>query len=442
MFNPDVYLQSLTNWEPRLHQAGVSSFSLSRMEELLRAFGKPDDKLKFAHVAGSKGKGSTCVFLAEILRAAGYRTGLYTSPHLYSQRERLRILEPQAKPGLFEGCIPPDEFADRVRFYKDDIQALRAQGQDVTYYEVMTALAVSWFAMKKCDVVVLETGLGGRLDATNIFETSVCGITPIGLEHTAILGDTLGKIALEKAGIIKAPYQRVSLAPQEAEAMVVFQEQCARFGIIPTVIGKEMPVRVLSRGIDGVRFVVEGRREYGELVTALPGHHQALNAALGIALAEDLEPYGFLIEKDHVQTGIAAARWPCRFEILGRVIIDAAHTVESAEACARTFQDVFSGKKAILVFGTSLDKNAAGMARALLPVVSGVVGTKASHPRAGELTLAQLSSFFSGIPAELATGVEQALTKADGLAGPDGLVLVAGSIFLAAEARAYVSSGS
>ena len=220
MFNAHEYLNGLTNWEPRLHQAGVSSFSLARMEKLLIAMGKPDDKLKFAHVAGSKGKGSTCVFLAGIMRAAGYRVGLYTSPHLYSVRERIRVLEPlnekgrlrggleearvkredgraggENSAGLFEGCITDKELTDRVRFYKDDIEALRAAGEDVTYYEVLTALAVSHFAATQCDIVVLETGLGGRLDATNIFETSVCGITPVGMEHTAILGDTLGAIA-------------------------------------------------------------------------------------------------------------------------------------------------------------------------------------------------------------------------------------------------------
>lgn len=440
MFDAEAYLNGLTNWEPRLHQAGASSFSLDRMERLLLAFGRPDDKLKFAHVAGSKGKGSTAVFLAEILRAAGYRVGLYTSPHLYSVRERIRVLEPGAVcrdvRGV-EGCITEQEFTDRLKFYHTDIDRLRQDGVDVTYYEVMTALAVSYFAFKQCQIVVLETGLGGRLDATNVFETSVCGITPVGLEHTAILGDTLAAIAAEKAGIIKSPSQRVAFAPQALEAMAVLKSHCVRLGIIPTVVGEDLPYTVLRQDAGGVVFTVNGRRDYGELQSPLIGTHQAANAALAIALAEDLETFGFLIEAQHVRRGVAEAVWPCRFEVFGHVVIDAAHTVESAQACAATLQRVFPDRRAVLLFGTGQDKDLEGIAAVLKSVVAAVVVTRADHPRAMDIDGARAKGLF-GEGAVVVPEVKAAFVEALRLAGKDGIVFVAGSVFLAAEVRALL----
>ncbi len=457
-FDLHGYLNSFTNWEPRLHQAGVSAFSLTAIEKLLLVMGRPDDKLKFAHVAGSKGKGSTCVFLAEIMRAAGYRVGLYTSPHLYSVCERIRVLEPViekgrrrgveedarhgAAPGLLEGCITEKQLADRVRFYRDDIDALRNAGVAITYYEVLTAVAASHFAAAQCDLVVLETGLGGRWDATNIFETSVCGITPIGLEHTAILGDTLAAIAGEKAGIIKAPYQRVALAPQAPEALAVLKERCALYGIMPTEVTADLGLQIIAENTDGTSFTVHGRRDYGLLRTRLPGRHQAVNAAVAVAMAEDLEMFGFLLEAESVVTGVAAASWPCRFEVFSHagmsIVIDGAHTVESAAACAATFQAVFPGRKAVLVFGSGLDKNIKDMAAVLAPVVSSVILTRSANARAWVPDPAGAEGLFPGVPVVVEADPGKALDAAIRLAGKDGTVLVAGSIFLAAEVRALM----
>ncbi|MBF0386851.1 MAG: hypothetical protein HQL20_03230 [Candidatus Omnitrophica bacterium] len=443
-FDSGEYLASFVNWEPRLDKAGVSSFGVERMDALLKALRHPESDLIFAHIAGSKGKGSTAVLLANILRSAGYRTGLYTSPHLYSYHERIRVLEPRSPDEggddeVFEGSIAPEEFDELLRYYQDDIEALRRRGIEITYYELLTALAVAYFAYKKVKVVVLETGLGGRLDATNIFETSVCGITPIGLEHTAILGSTLGLIAGEKAAIIKSAGQRAAFAPQAPEVMAVLQERARSFGILPTVVGVDLPLEILSESQDGVRFNISGRREYRGLGTVLAGAHQAQNAALALAMAEDLEMYGLVLTEEAVRQGLACTRWPGRFEIRAgspTLVVDAAHTVDSARACVQTFQSVFPGRRAVLLLGAGVDKDIAGICRELGVVAQCVVAAQAGHPRAHAFTTDELKERFPDVEAVIARDVPQAMLEARRRAGENGIILAAGSVFLAAEARA------
>ncbi|MEI6438301.1 MAG: folylpolyglutamate synthase/dihydrofolate synthase family protein [Candidatus Omnitrophota bacterium] len=437
-FDSEAYLNSFTNWEPRLDQAGVSSFSIDRMIPLLRIFRHPESKLRFAHIAGSKGKGSTAAFLASIVRAAGYRVGLYTSPHLYSVRERIRVLAPDVQPaGPFEGMIPQEDLDELLRSHQGEIDALRGSGTDITYYELLTALAVVYFARQKVRLVVLETGLGGRLDATNYFETSVCGITPIGLEHTVILGGTLELIAAEKAAIIKEDSQSVVVAPQAPGAMGVIEARCREFGISPSVIGRDIAVTVKSQDIDGAVFSVEGRRSYRDLSTSLIGRHQAANAAMAIAMAEDLEVFSLALSEEAVARGVKEACWPARFEIVSRdpfVVVDCAHTVESAAALAQTVAEVFPGRRVTLVFGSSTDKDTAGMARALAPVVERVIFTKSPHSRASDPQQLAGAGLFPGLPAMVSANVAEALQEARSQAGRDGLVLVCGSVFVAAEA--------
>ena len=443
MFDVDAYLNTFTNWEPRLDQAGVSSFSVDRMEALLKVFRHPESALLFAHIAGSKGKGSTAAFLASILRAAGYRTGLYTSPHLYSYHERIRVLEPGAEAvsvtsDFFEGAISREVFKERLLFYKADIDSLRARGVEITYYELMTALAMAYFTAKGVKVVVLETGLGGRLDATNVFETSVCGITPIGFEHTQILGNTLAQIAAEKAAIIKSPSQRVAFAPQAAEVLSVLMDRAALYGIIPTLVGVDMPVDIEEVSLEGVRFSTSGRRDYHGLFSRLAGEHQAYNAALAVALAEDLEAYGLLITEEAVVQGIARTVWPGRFEILPGnplLVVDSAHTIPSARACAHTFAALFPGRKAVLILGMSGDKDVAGVCRELAPVTARVIAARTRHPRAFEFTAENLQGFFPDVPFEVCPDTVAAKAAATRVAGKDGIILAAGSVFLAAEVR-------
>ncbi|MBF0619355.1 MAG: bifunctional folylpolyglutamate synthase/dihydrofolate synthase [Candidatus Omnitrophica bacterium] len=444
-FSFEEYLLSFHNWEPRLNNAGASSFSLDPAEQLLAAFGRPDDKLKFLHVAGSKGKGSTCAFLASILRAAGYRVGLYTSPHIYSVRERIRVLEPGTPSGeMFEGMISEEDAADRARYYKEPVDRLRfEQKVPVTYFEYLTCLAISYFAARDVHVVILETGLGGRLDATNIFETGVCGITPIGLEHTAILGSTHAAIAQEKAGIIKSPSQRVVLAPQVAEAMAVLKARCDVFGIMPTVLGKDFSFEMTELSLSGMIFSARGRREYTGLRTGLLGAHQAENAAMAISMAESLEIFGFLLTEDAVRRGIEEARWPVRFEVVAgapTIILDAAHTAESAQALANTFQAVFPGRTATLVIGVSQDKDIKSVCAILSGIAEYVVVTQAQHPRAFAFTGADAQEYFPSQKVVVTTDIGTAMDKARAGTKEDGIILVAGSRFVAAQARGILRS--
>ncbi len=471
-FDGAAYLKTFLNWESKLHQAASGVFLLERMERLLTVFGRPDDKLRFAHVAGTKGKGSTCAFLASILRAAGYRVGLYTSPHLHSVCERIRILEtrdplifdgscpaplfrscvtlptatgkelgaglPSKLELSFEGAISWLDFENILRYYHDDIEKLRASGVEITFYELITAVAVHYFASRKVDIVVLETGLGGRLDATNVFDTSVCGITPIGFDHMNILGGTIAAIAAEKAGIIKLPGQRVSLAPQSEEASQVLKKRCEDFLIAPTIVGKDVPYWVREVSGKGVFFEVEGRRRYDGLCSPLAGEHQAQNAALAIAMAEDLETFGYVIDEDSVRRGIAEVVWPARFEKVTEsltVILDCAHTAESAQALAQTFQAVYPGKKAVVVLGMSVDKDVRAFVRTLEPMTQAMVLTKADHPRAKDFSVAEIEKMLPGINVFLVPQVLKAMDKARTMAGDNGIILVTGSVFVCAQVK-------
>jgi dihydrofolate synthase/folylpolyglutamate synthase len=455
-FSAEEYLKTFANWETQPSQALSASFSVELVHRLLCVFHDPDEKLRFVHVAGTKGKGSSAAFLASILRASGYRTGLYTSPHLHSLCERIRVLEPapaDESSGVawdaFEGMITPDEIARILEAHQADIDALRAQGIEVTFYELMTVVAVAHFAACGVEIVVLETGLGGRLDATSAFETSVCGIAPIGFDHMNILGHTLAAIASEKAGIIKSPGQAVCVALQPAEALSVICERCAAFSICPSLIGIDVPCLIHSVTPEGVSFDVIGRRCYEDLFSPLTGVHQAENAALAIAMAEALEPSGFLVSAESVRQGILSVQWPARFEHRGAapaVVLDCAHTAASARALAQTFHFAFPGRKAVLVLGMSADKDPAGFVRELGFITHEIILTQAASPRA--MDLSPMAATFAGfLPQGNAgvrsvAGVKAALAAARQAAGADGLVIVTGSVFVCADARACLIGGS
>ncbi len=433
----DSYLNSFLNWETRLEKAVSADFDLSRLQRLLEAVGHPEDQLKFVHVAGSKGKGSTCAFLASILRSAGYRVGLYTSPHLYQYTERIRILEAGGTPGPFEGMISAEDFADRVRYYQSAVDGLRNTGVPVTLFEFLTVIALTYFAHQKVQIVVLETGLGGRLDATNAVDTLVCGITAIGREHTQILGDTLERIAFEKAGIIKSPSQKVVLAPQDSGVMSVLFERCKEFFITPSLVGQDVRYARVSQDTTGSLIDIDGRRPYAQVRISLAGAHQVVNAVTAVAMAEDLEIYGFLLTEEAVRKGLGEVQWPARFEILSgapTVILDCAHTPESIDTMKETFEALFPGRRAVVVMGMSTDKNAGLLVERVSPVTEQLILTRSRHPRAmAPQDIAAPTGTLVREP------VQRAMQEAFQKAGSDGIILVCGSVFVAAEAREYVS---
>jgi len=413
------------------------------MEKILERLGSPQKELRVLHVAGSKGKGSTCAFLAEILRSAGYQVGLYTSPHFYDVRERIRILTPTQKPRrndrFLEGCIPVADFDRLIKSLRpvlDEEIFIQRYGKP-TYFEVLTAAALCYFYRRGVDFVVLETGLGGRLDATNITEAVVAGLTPISLEHTQILGRTLKSIAREKAAIIKKG-QQVVIARQSAEALAVIQERCRRVGAKKTCLGKEIRFERFEFSLRGQVFVVTTPVRTYALVTMLAGGHQLENAAVAIGMVEALEGQGFVVGPEAIRRGVARATWPGRFEIVAQkpgVILDCAHNPHSMQVLAETLREIFPTQKVYLVLGLSSDKDWAGVCRKIFPAVDDVILTQAQHSRALVWSKRKVASLGLGKRARSTSNLAEAMHLLKNEAKAHEIILIAGSIFLVAEAR-------
>ena len=405
------YLNSFVNFESQLHKLGPEDFHLDRIQKFLDLAGNPARDLKIIHVAGTKGKGSTCAFLAFILQAAGYKVGLYTSPHLYKVNERIRILD-----GNFSGAISDTDLGDRLTFLRPYAAAIQNEGSILTYFEVLTVAALSYFAKAKVDIVILETGLGGRLDATNAANSMIAVITPISMDHTQILGNTLRKIAVEKAGIIKNSQQKVVIAPQQKEALDVLLERCREFGIQPILVD---PLSV-------EKFKI-----------GLKGRHQLINAATALEAAKILIIKGFKINEAAISAGLKNVRWPGRFEVIyhgPEVVVDCAHNEASAQALAQTLKDEYPKREVILVLGISQDKDVEAICRSLNAVVGRVFLTRVRHPRAHIFTDAEAKNLFCDKPVKIIESLPQALETALHQAEPQDVVLVTGSVFIVAEA--------
>ena len=442
------YLDTFLNYEAtilsRPDQAGMN---LARMRRLLSLLGDPQKDLPIVHVAGSKGKGSVSAMTAHILRAAGHTVGLYTSPHLYHPRERIRVLRPGGGPlgepgDLFPDCIPLDAFADFLNRLRPLAERLRGE-PDIgppTYFEVLTAMALDYFARCPADVVVLETGLGGRLDATNVTLARVCGITPISLEHTRFLGATIAEIAGEKAAIIKDPAQLAVTARQRPEARAVIHARCRRVGCALTDLDQDFSVSEPAVTAAGQRFVVRGPgREY-PLTLSLLGAHQAENAAMAIALVAALSRQGVMPRPspEVIARGLAGVDWPGRFEILPgapAVVLDCAHTVDSVERCCRTLEQIFPGRRRLAVLGLSADKDWAGIGQTLSGFVDGLVLTRSGHPRARAWSAAEAQQMFPGGAVSIQLEIGAALDEVRRQARPADVIVVLGSVYVVAEAR-------
>lgn len=422
------YLQSFINWEVERHvRYSPEAMALGRIRQVLEALGNPHQQYPVIHVTGTKGKGSVGALCSSALQHSGLRTGLYSSPHLQDYRERFRIN------GVL---ISPEEFAGLV----DELRPHADAVPEITWFEVTTALAFLYFARSALDVAVIEVGLGGRLDATNVVTPVVSVITSLSYDHTHLLGDSLESIAAEKAGIIKPGVPVVS-APQPSEALAVLESTAAERNAPLTVIGRDWLYELERGDPSGEAFwsgpVGEPPARYR---TALLGEHQALNAAVAHAALYHVQRAGIPLTAEGVATGFAKVDWPGRLEVVHReplLVLDAAHNAASAMRLREVVEERFPQRPLVLVFGASADKDVAGMFDALLPICDALVTCQAAHPRAlapdALVAAAQGRGFARRIV--IAPDVRSALRFAANLSGSAGAVCVTGSLFVVGEVR-------
>ena len=454
------YLDSFINYEKKPAYPYKESFKLERIKEFLKVIDSPQDSLRCIHVAGTKGKGSVCAFCAYILKEAGYKVGLYTSPHLSDVRERIRILNPSVSMSQrnedFEGMISPEELESLVERLKPAIEEYNRNSKygPLSFFEVYTALAFTCFKEKRVDFAVLETGLGGRLDATNVVDPLVCAITPISFDHTQKLGNTLREIAAEKAGIIKSHQSPVTshqpiviTAPQEDEVIKVIRNKCQQQNAILYEVGKDINFEQISFNNYSQDFNIGGALgEHRNLKIRLLGKHQLINAAVSVGIIDGLRFYNLNIDIDAIRTGLYHTIWPGRCEIIAKeplIVLDGAQNIASTRALKETIRENFSAaggsasggryKRLILILGISKDKDIKGICRELYDLADEIVLTKANNPRATEPQ--NLAEYFNAKQVYITNNVKEAKEYACRIAHKKDLILITGSLFVVGEAR-------
>jgi len=408
---------------------GERVWRLSRVSELLGQLGNPHLAYPTVHIAGTKGKGSTTAMIESILRAAGYRTGMYTSPHLHTFRERIRL---DSLP------VPKEDLVAGV----EHLSPILDSRPEVTVFEIITALAMWIFAQKQIDWGVFEVGLGGRLDATNVLQPQVTAITSISLDHTNVLGDTLGAIAGEKGGIIKE-HVPVIIAPQHPEALAVLQDMaCAqRAPLIQTSIDWQW--RFESSTLEGQHLSVfrqghEEKPEYPSLRIPLLGAHQLENACIAVAAVSQLQQQGVDISTKAVRLGLERVRWPGRMEILGRkplVIVDGAHNGDSISKLLAAIDAHLNFERLLIIFGAGTTHEPSQLLEKLLDQIDKLWVTRSNHPKAtSPQALVEMAADL-GYTVNREETVAEALDQALDEATSHDLVLITGSLFLVADAR-------
>jgi len=431
------YLDSFVNYEKESSRAYPEVFKLDRMRVLMRELGNPQNAFDSVIVAGSKGKGSTCLFLSSILRMENLKVGLYTSPHLLDVRERIQVN------GLW---ISEARFTEQLSKFKKIFEEYSWRKNLPTYFEVLTALAFCHFKELKVQVAVLEVGLGGLYDSTNVVSSKVAGLVPISLEHTDKLGKTVSKIAVQKCGVIKGREIVVSSA-QSSEAANVIEAACLDREAELFRVGKEIRVQERDFTEDTQRFDIKTPwGNFYDLETRLRGRHQLENAAVAIGLAKALEKKvpRLSVSEEAVRQGVSDARWPGRLEKIAdrpRVVLDGAHNVDSARKMLEGIKRHFRFSDLILVFGSSADKDVEGMIREVLTEADCLIVTQSSHPRA--MPAQKIASLIenSGKEVFVEASAKNALEKARSLADADDLIVVTGSLYLVGEMRQQLFGG-
>lgn len=418
-------LGEAVNYYHSLEKFGIMP-GLERISLLSERLGAPHKKLKFIHVAGTNGKGSTCTALASVLHSAGYKTGLYTSPYVIDFRERIQL-------GM--KMISPEDLISCTEKVKSAIEELSDEGVKITEFEAVTAAAFLFYAEKECDIVVLETGLGGRFDATNIIENPLCSIiTSVSFDHIGVLGDTLGKIAFEKCGIIKKGCPVITGSEQPVEVLKVIKETAEEMKSPLILRNSEELFELVSESITGT--VVDSSE--GKFEIPFPGRHQLHNMSLVMGAVCVLREKGFDIGSEDVIRGTENARIPARIEVLSKnplVILDGSHNDGSTAALGQLVKKHLEGKRILAVMGMMADKDIKKSLGNLIPFFSKVITVEPSNPRSMRSEeLADIVGKF-GIESisckDPVQGVETAFSLLDGF----DVLIVCGSLYLAGDVR-------
>jgi dihydrofolate synthase/folylpolyglutamate synthase len=417
--------------------ASNRKFDLEHMRILAGALGHPERRFQSVLIAGTNGKGSTAATLASIVRTAGYRAGLYTSPHLMRVNERIQINGEQ---------ISDVEFAliyERVNAAAEDLVRRGSLPWLPSFFEMLTAMAFEYFASAGVELAVLEVGMGGRLDATNVVEPCLTVITDIDLDHQKFLGDTLPEIAHEKAGILRANTTVVLLPQHPVVNETLGHEILTHRAKAVSAVRNMASVTPAQEGgggteRDGFRISVMGE----EIVIASPlrGRHQLRNLALAITAAEELNSLGFKISARHIDTGVRATRWPGRFQVLparegfAEIVLDVAHNPSGAWALRSALSTFYEDRKLTFVFGAMRDKAIAEIASILFPLAERVIVTQAGNPRAaGAHDISELAQHTQSEMIE-EKDVASALERADHLVNKNDVIVITGSIYIVGEA--------
>jgi dihydrofolate synthase/folylpolyglutamate synthase len=432
------FLMSQTDYEKmRVVRYNTTTFNLDRMRMLLKHLGNPQTKFKTAHIAGTKGKGSTCHMLASMLQSGGLKTGLYTSPHLVDMRERIRINGE---------LISHENVVALVKRIEPALRRMAHGGLRPTFFEIFTAMSFCYFADQHVDIAVIETGMGGRLDSTNVITPEVCAITNISKDHMSVLGHTLPKIAEEKAGIFKKDVPAVT-CQQEPEVTAVLRRIAATNKAPLQVVGEDVEFSYrfeITRPIGPhmrVCMTTEGNR-FEHLAVPLMGEHQAVNCGLALAMLDKLHRGGLTFDLPKALEGLSRVKIPGRLEIVNRepqVIIDGAHNAASMQALFRGVGQHIPYDSMVVIFGCNCDKDIDGMLEKISLGADKVIFTKSSNnPKAADP--AELSNLYTeryGKMAQVAESFEHAMEIAERAITREDLIVITGSFYLIGEAKVH-----